>query len=338
MIPINLYGEEVKSLAPYKQIMVTDDGMPFSMKGVTAFKLLNLFENGIHADFISTYNDSNFFRVFPYVPKKDWGSEAWDVPNNKTIADFIYTMETLGKYVYLTLLTDDDLNRIEWAKDLVDYLSRFNFKNLLLAAGNEPLTHKNINVDALLQVLFDSGYLYTSGVYEDTHKFYGLFGEDHSARNSEWPVKCHNMLECYNGGGPNSVDEPATHVPWNEGEPIKPNEALAFGDEESVMKDYYSYTASCTQFGFGGIFHCETAKYCRLPNSFELKCYQAFNIGLNIFPADTALGNYRRIDEQGNTLRTYVVGNTMVRHRPVNFNCPEQGWQSLDAYGIAWRR
>ena len=333
---VNPYSiSNLRELFPYHQIMTAEDGSAISVQGVTAFKLLNLYENDIHKceDFLSIYGAFNAFRVFTYTPVKDWGNEAWDVPKPEVIHKFIEYMASKAKYVKLCLLTDDDNHRLNQAIAIVQDLSKANYKNVLLEAGNEPLTHKNINVDAMYEVLHNSTYLYTSGIYENTKKFYGVFGNDHSARDSQWPRKAHNLLECYNGGGPNSPDEPATRVPWCEDEPIKPTEALNFGSPESVLKDYYAYAATCTQFGFGGTFHCESAKYCNLPSDFELECAQHFLRGLDVFPADTALGDYERIDEFGNTLRTYRVGNTLTRIRPVTPVVPS-GWTSIDEWGI----
>ena len=325
-------------LKPNKQILIDSEGKPFQVKGITAFKLINLFNQNKHYNFLDMYNNFNAFRVFPYVPIKDWKEQAWDVPANDVISDFIIELYEKGKYVKLTLLTDDDPNRIQWAINLVNYLKNFEFPNLLLEAGNEPLTHKNINVDALHGTLVDSGYLYTSGIYEDTRKFYGKIGNDHSARDEEWPRKVHNLLEYYNGGGPNFPDEPATEVSWCEDEPIRPDQALSFGDRESVYKDYYTYGALCTQFGFGGTFHCESAKYCNLPNEFESYCATGFLTGLDTYPPDTALNDYERIDEGSNTLRTYRIGKTLTRIRPKTLTLPQEGWQALDNWGICFKK
>jgi hypothetical protein len=60
--------------------------------------------------------------------------------------------------------------------------------------------------------------------------------------------------------------------------------------------------------------------------------------GLSAFPNDAVLANYERIVEEGVTLRTYKVGNAMVRIRPNNPTPPEPGWTSLDPAGILFTR
>jgi hypothetical protein len=58
--------------------------------------------------------------------------------------------------------------------------------------------------------------------------------------------------------------------------------------------------------------------------------------GLNAFSGDTNRGAYRRIDGDG--LRTYIVGNSLVRIRPNRPAAPEPGWAPIDTHGILWHR
>ena len=324
-------------LHTYNQILIDNAGVAQRIKGVSAFNLCDLYCKGQDPSLYTVhFPGSNLVRVFLYTPVKDWGDTAWGIPPHQKVAEFIQRMRDLGFLVKLVLLTDDDPVNIAPARDLVSYLTQFNFGNLILAAGNEPLTHKNINVNALKTVLANTGYLYTSGVYEDLAKFYGNCGDDHSGRDSEWVRKAKDVVECYRGGGPNYPEEPACKVPWILGEPIKPTEAQDFPYDTQL--DYYTYGALCGQMGAGGIFHFEGGKFCRLPNEFERECYEYMLAGLNTYPNDTALGNYDKIVEDPNTLRTYTVGNTAVRVRPVSGLAPLQGYRALDQYGICWTK
>jgi hypothetical protein len=328
-------GFNTLPLHPYKQLLIDSMGLPCRISGISAFNLLELYRLGqFPQDFLSNFPFSNLVRIFLYTPKKDWGPSAWDPPDSVTVADFISYMAKLNWRVKLVLLTDDDSNRIRPAIDLVTYLTEFRFTNLILAAGNEPLTDKNINVFALKGVLENSGYLYTSGVYEDLAKFYGNIGDDHSGRDDQWPRKAKDIIECYRGGGPNYEEEPACKVPWILGEPIRPDQAINFG--YNTVLDYYTYGALAGAMGSGGIFHFQNGKLCNTPTSFELSCYKAFTDGLNIFPLDLPLANYDRIDEKENTLRTYTMGNTAIRVRPVREIAPLAGYKSIDKFGICW--
>lgn len=327
-------GFNTLPLHPHKQIFIDSSGLPCRMSGISAFNLLDLYSKGLFPEnFLSYFPESNLVRIFLYT---EWGADSWHIPNFEVAANFISYMGKLDCRVLLTLLTDDDGNKIQKVIDLVKYLTGFNFTNLLLAAGNEPFTHKNIDVNALKNVLESSGYLYSSGVYEDLAKFYGNFGDEHSGRDIEWPRKAKDVIECYRGGGPNYKTEPACPVPWILGEPIRPDEAIGYPYNTEL--DYYTYGSLCGAMGAGGIFHFENGKLCSIPTNFELQCYSAFNEGLNVFPTDTALGNYNRIDEHGDTLRTYTVGDVAVRVRPIEGIEPFEGYNHLDDYGVCWIR
>jgi hypothetical protein len=117
-------------------------------------------------------------------------------------------------------------------------------------------------------------------------------------------------------------------VPCILGEPEKAG--------NSTTTDYKAYCATGVQFGAGCTVHSETGKYAQLPTAAELAVAKAALDGLNAFPGDTNRGPYRRIDGDG--LRTYVVGHSMVRIRPNHPDAPEAGWTSLDADHILWRR
>ena len=304
------------------------DGLEFVYRGFSAFKSIENFRLGIEDTVLwSAFAESNVIEVFLYTPVKDWGTEAWDIPDIETIRSFL---RQVPFYVNLCLLTDDDSSKIQPAIDIVNQLAVDKFPNLILRIGNEPLTNKTINCEALRSACEASGYLYTSGIYEDDTKFFGQFWVDHSSRDNEWPRKAKNLIDAYNGGGPNNPSEPALKIPCIENEPIRPDED---GYNEN---DFYAYAAICRSCGSGGTFHYNGGKFNTLPTDRDNPCKDAFLRGLNIFSSSSRL--YRRIDEHGNTLRTYIFGNNMIRIRPVTLTAPESGWTSLDEFGICWSK
>jgi len=123
-------------------------------------------------------------------------------------------------------------------------------------------------------------------------------------------------------------------VPIVSDEPIRPDQAT--GDREG---DFLAYFATCSILGAGATFHSESGKFGRVPTDDEQRLARLALQGLDAFPADASFGAYRRIDEQGHTLRTYTVGNrAMVRIRPQTLDAPEPGWVSRDGRGILWMR
>ena len=190
-----------------RQIFRDEMNNAYPVKGVTAFNLMDRYAKGDDIiPFLNAYPQTNTIRVFCYTPKKDWGDYAWNTPSPNVVESFIKEMQVFGIRVKLVLLTDDDSARIQPAIELVEYLSPHKFNNLILATANEPYTHKYVNVNALEGVLKASGYLYTSGVYEDLKLFYGNCGDIHTGRDNEWPRKAKDAIECYRGGGPNFPD------------------------------------------------------------------------------------------------------------------------------------
>ncbi|HMG19499.1 MAG TPA: hypothetical protein VK573_12295, partial [Gemmatimonadales bacterium] len=153
----------------------------------------------------------------------------------------------------------------------------------------------------------------------------------HTRRDDEWPRRAHDLLEYHNGGGPHHRTDPAYRVPCVADEPAKPSDIS--GNKE---QDYLAYAGTCALLGSGATWHCESGKYALLPTDEERRCAAAFLKGLNAFPDDAPLGHYRRLDEQGGSLRTYAVGNCAVRIRPTTREAPEPGWRSLDPAGILW--
>jgi hypothetical protein len=248
--------------------------------------------------------------VWPYVP---WPDTGWVSPSSDSIISAIHYFRSEGFYTYLTLLTSDESSYLPWAQQLVRDLTDVRFDSLLLEAGNEPQINKSIDVHALKDVLDQSGYLYTSGEYEDSAQWFGRFMDAHTPRDSEWPRKCHDLLEYYFGGGPSSPSDPAVGVPCLAGEPIRADQAGYSYD------DALGYYAGCDLLGAGGILHYEGGKYGRLPDDLEAQFVRGGFAGLRAFPPDAwHAGPYERIDEHGATLRTYKRGPYTVRIRPTS--------------------
>jgi hypothetical protein len=270
-------------------------------------------------------------RVWDYVTWPGTGWESCSVEQWKAFLSFVGAQ---GWYVELTLLTDDDSGRLSYAKELIRGVS--GAANVLFEAGNEPETHKHIDTQALRSTLESSGRLHSSGNYEDTAKFYGTFGTAHTARDSEWSRKCHDLQDYWTGGGPSYPAEPAAKVPYVADEPIRPDQCNpGWWNKE---QDFMAYGGGCSVMGAGALFHYDGGRFGTLPTDEETRCAVALLAGLSAFPNDAVLANYDRIVEEGVTLRTYKVGNAMVRIRPNNPNPPEPGWTSLDPAGILFTR
>lgn len=288
-------------------------GQPWRWKGVTAFQLLDRFAHGEDiSGFLADFKGFNILRVFLYTPPKDWGAKAWDVPSPDRVVAFLKRVELDGFYVELVLLTDDDSTRFTSVRALVVTLKAARPPNLLLEIGNEPRTHKDINTGALKSTLDASGFLYSSGDYEDSRRWFGQWIGFHSGRDGEWPRRAHDALDYYHGGGPNFPEEPALKVPAVCDEPIRPDQA---GFNEA---DFRAYFGTCSLLGAGGTFHFESGKYGQRPTADEKRIAAVVLEALNHFPADAPKGAYSRPDEGGATLRTYKVGPYTVRIRPTD--------------------
>jgi hypothetical protein len=295
-------------------------------------------------EILEEYEGYNSERILLYTPIKDWGSSAWSFPSNDLVVDCVRKLNDRGHYPLLTLCTDNNQNVIDKIKSLVNYLNNFDLY-LLLEAVNEPFIKGDddkISPDIFRNVLNNSKYLYSSGVYNDNRRFYGKFWLDHSSRDGEWYRKGgHNLYEAYVGGGPNFNEEPALKIACIEGEPIRPDQ---IGYNTLLI---YTYYASCSLFGARAYFHSESGKHCVRLNSGEVDCKNAALKGLNVFPKDAplAINTYRRIVEPGNeeggdnqSGRTYVVGNYSIRIHQKGNQHPENGWKNLDDFGICYGR
>jgi len=326
-------------------------GAPWRYKGVTAFRLIDRDARGEDiTPFLNAYEPLGFnvLRVFWYTPAKDWGADAWEPTPAAGVCAFLAKTAARGWHVELVLLTEGEPDRLAQARALLDELRTDTPVNLLPEAGNEPTTHKVINTPALRAALDALGLPYSSGDYEsidiEPARNFGAYTCIHTPRDGEWPRKAKDLREFYDGWGPweeggegsGGTKHPAfagCHRPCVADEPIRPDQA------GFVALDFYTYAAVASIMGAGATFHSKTGTHGLVPTADELRCAEAFARGLDVFPADAALGGYGRIDEQGATLRTYTMGNRyMVRIRPQTRTAPEPGWTALDQDGICWQR
>ncbi len=317
-------------------------GQPWVLKGVTAFRLMDRWVKGENIQpFLDAYRGFNTLYVFCYTPANVWGADAWNAPSPADVVMFVRAMNAKGWYVELSLLTNADPAHIQPSKDILAALSAVRTtaaSNVLIRLGNEPAEQNgpgNPTYDThSLQAAADgSGFIYDSGFYEANGStwFGGPNGRGyispHTKRDAEAPRRGHDCFDITHG----AVDAPALGkkaVPCILGEPQKAG--------LSTPDDYKAYCATGVQFGAGCVLHSETGKQAQLPTPQEAAVAAAALQGLNAFSGDTNRGAYRRIDGDG--LRTYVVGQTMVRIRPNRPAAPEPGWTSLDSAGILWRR
>ena len=301
-------------------------GKPWRWAGVSAFPLCDRFARGDNIDpFLHAFDGFNVLRVWDYVT---WEGTGWESQPANAWKEFIAYVNGWGFYVELTALTDDDPARIEPSKRLITELA--GTPGLFVEAGNEPQIHKHIDTAALRSALEASGLPHASG--DGDERFYGTYGTAHTPRDNEWPRKAHDLKEYYDGGGPSAPTDAAYPVPWVADEPMRPDES------GYVATDYRAYFGVAALLGGGATFHFTGGKFAQLPTPDEARCAVAALEGLTAFPDDAPNGPYRRIDEQGKSLRTYVVGSSMVRVRPTTLTAPEPGWTALDSDGILWKK
>lgn len=331
-ITLERLAPPIPQLHPDGPIWRDAAGHPWRWKGVSAFQLLDRFAKGEDiGPFLKTYRGYNVLRVWLYVPVADWGAAAWSAPDAATIRAFVARVQRDGFLVELTLLTDDDPAKLAWAQQLVPQLG--GLTGVFLEAGNEPTTHKNINTAALIPAMQASGLPWTTGNYENAALMRGVYGVTHTQRDREWPRRAHDLMEFFNGGGPNAPSDPAHHIPIVADEPTKLQDVS--GDR---LKDWRAYFATCSLLGAGATFHSETGKFAQLPTPDEAQLAAVALEAMDAFPADAPLGHYSRPDEGPGSLRTYIVGGYMVRIRPTTPAAPQPGWAPLDGDGITWRR
>lgn len=339
--PLTLLGRDRR--------VFTRDGKPHTWMGLSGFPWCDRFARG---DDLGPLLDPfqalgyNLLRDWDYVT---WEGTGWESQPPEVWLAFLQAMEARGFYVELTLMTDDLPERYDVAKRLVTALANAKPTNLVIEIGNEPNIHKNIHVEALRATCEASGFLFASGLNDvPASEWFGLYLTAHTGRDYDWPRRCHDLLEYYNGGGPSAPTDPPHPVPCVSDEGLQPQRpppaasGLAYqnGDLVKTGHDYRAYSGGCVIMGPGATFHWEGGKFGLPPTPEELHCAEESYLGLSAFPAGSSNLGYRRIDEQGKTSRTYCAGPSMVRIRPETTTAPEPGWTCLDPdhAGILWTR
>ena len=318
------------------------DGEPWRWKGVSAFPLCAKFARGENIDaFLDAFDGFNLLRAWDYVT---WPGTGWASVQPDGWLAFLGYVGARGWRVELTLLTDDDPKRIAQATFLVNELAKAKPTNVVIEIGNEPNIHKNIDVIALRQTCEASGFLFASGLNDvPGDQWFGSYLTAHTPRDQDWPRKGHDLKEYFEGGGPGAPTDPPHAVPCVGDEPLQPTrpepdkpDAIRYagGDWEACVRDYRAYFGVCALLGAGATFHFEGGKYGIPPTPQEARCAAAALEGLNAFPAAAPLGPYNRPEDS--SLRTYVVGDGMVRVRPTSREGVVPG-TPLDPDGILWR-
>lgn len=345
VLPVGSWG-----IHPTGKVFTLPDGSCTRVRGFTFFKGCDVWLRA-GADHVRAllrqYDGFNWQRVFAYALDPGWGSEAWDAPPASVMADYIRWVHDNfpGMQVELCLLTDDDPRRIAWAQGYVEVLADAKLPNLILEAGNEPFTHKRIDIEKMYSVLDNSDYLWASGAYEPEaqveDKICGIFGNAHTPRTYDFARKAHELWDYYSGAGPDVPHNSGVGRPWVADEPIRPDQIhdLTLGTRPQQLM---MYAGTAALLGAGATFHHDAGKYCRPLQSYEQECKRAFLRGLTAFPADApVVGQYAgTLDEHSplDASRSYPVGQWMSRVYQLNNPMP-QGWQDVGGTdGILCRR
>jgi hypothetical protein len=304
-------------------------------KGVSAFKLCRLWDDGQDIQpFLEAYAGFNTLRVWAYT---DWAGTGWEPSTAAVTREFFRYCMSKEFLVEYTLLTNDSLDRSNWAQEFVAKLAEDPQSPIFIEGRNEPQTHsQTVSTARLKPALEASQFVYASGNYEISANAFGPYLVAHTQRDSEWPRRCHDLMEYYNGGGPHKPSDPAHKVPCLADEPPKTQDVAPPKPPLTKADDWRAYFGGCALLGGGATFHSETGKWGQVPTGDERTLAAAALEGLNAFPADAPLGAYSRPNDS--SLRTYIVGNYMVRIRPITPNPPLSGWSRIGTSNILWKR
>jgi hypothetical protein len=314
------------------------DNSAWRWKGVSAFQLCDRWLRGEDlTPFLSAYQGYNTLRVWSYVEPPNWTDPTWDSPTPDEAVAFVKEMNRLGWYVEWTLLTSSNTARLPMAQAQIQAFAAANVTGLFLEGANEPEVQNPdttfIDCAVLKPALEQSGYPYTNGCYTDGAKrWWGTYFTCHTVRNNEWPRYCHDGYDYWVKPADAPPGAQAVHVPCIFDEPAKTQDVS--GDKVS---DWKAYFGGCSFFGAGATFHSKTGKFAQPPTAEEAQLAATALVGLGAFPADAPANfDYQRISDT--TLRTYRMGNCLVRIRPTTLQAPQSGWTMIDSAGILWRR
>jgi len=317
------------------KIFRTATNEPWRYKGVSAFKLCRLFDDGKDIlPFLEAYAGFNVLRVWAYT---DWAGTGWEASTAEATRQFFDYCMSKGFLVEYTLLTNDSLERSDWAREFVAKLAESPKPPIFIEGRNEPQTHsQSVSTARLKPALEASGFVYASGNYEISANAFGPYLVAHTQRDSEWPRRCHDLMEYFNGGGPHKPTDPSHKVPCLADEPPKTQDVAPPKPPLTKADDWRAYFGGCALLGGGATFHSETGKWGDVPTVEEQTLAAAALEGLNAFPADAPLGPYSRPNDS--SLRTYIVGNYMVRIRPTTATPSFSGWTRIGTSNVLWKR
>ncbi len=336
--PIPVPPGTVTKVHPDGHVWRKADGSAWRWKGVSAFQLC---DRWLRAEdltpFLNAYQGYNTLRVWSYVEGPNWTDPTWNSPTADEAVAFVKEMNRLGWYVEWTLKTSSQTSRNAHALDEIHAFTAANLPGLFLEGANEPEVQNPdstfIDCGPLKSALEASGYPYTNGCYtEGAKRWWGTYITCHTQRDAEWPRRSHDAYDLWVKPADAPAGAQAVHAPCILDEPAKTQDVS--GDHVS---DWKAYFGSGAFFSAGVTFHSKTGKFAQPPTAEEAQLAASALVGLGAFPAD-APADFRYSRVTDNTLRTYIMGNCMVRIRPTTLQAPQPGWTMIDSAGILWRR
>jgi hypothetical protein len=308
-----------------------DTGRVIVIKGITAFQMLDHYASGRDIDWVfQKFPKANRARIFWYTPRSDWGDYAWELPTLEKTISFHEYLLSKGMYVLNTCLTDNaGSDRIQAVKNLIWGLNQTSLPNVHYEAKNEPFIHDDLDPSILKNAITSGPHLYTSGIYDDVNlsKFWGKYGEVHTPRDNEGVRKFKDLEELCT----------QFNCPWHAGEPFKPDTGMN-------ELDFYTYAAGSVLMGSGATFHCQSMETLAQPTDSELSCAAMHFKGLDVYPADSSLGDYQHLQEfEGivdnnptTCLRCFRKGKYIIVVRANEKFVPAVNWKALDNLGVAY--
>jgi hypothetical protein len=332
-------GTSMAAVHPDGHIFRLADGTPWRYKGVTAFRLCQLWlEQGVDAvkAFLNAYPGYNTVRVFSYVEGPNWTDPTWNEPTPDQAVEFAKLLNSLGWRMEWVAKTSSNTGRNQRANDIINGFAAAHLTNIFLEGANEPEVQNPdstfIDCGPIKSSMQASGFPYTNGCYtEGGKRWWGTYITCHTQRDSEWPRRSHDAYDLWVKPADAPAGAQAVHAPCLLDEPAKV-EDVGFS-----TTDWKAYFGSGAAFAAGVTFHSKTGKFAQLPTDQERQLAAAGLVGLNAYPSDAPANfDYQRIDDA--TLRTYRMGNVLTRIRPTTPNPPQSGWTSLDTDHILYTR
>lgn len=281
----------------------TSDNRLWRRKSITAFTLSKRAATGRKADAL-TFMDwavgegLNEFRVFTQTAWTGNGNgveEGWSYDQSACLWVADEAAKRGARVEFVAHTFPYEINAmVEHLKD-VDALCAAT-ENFLEVANEPP--RNGIPLSDLLN-RYKPRSLWASGKYDPTPYPNGLWINDHSPRDGEWPRKFKGMIEFSDGSGPYVPFTPPFSGPVMEDEPPQVEQTLS-------PDDWEAYGAGSALFGVGATMHSNpTLQQCEIPtDGTVLACVRAFVRGLSVVPLQRYQPGYQHPDDQG-SLRRY---------------------------------